>query len=695
MSDGDVSVLDGSTFVIGDRHGDVRVEVGREHGFYSDDTRFVSRWVLRVDDVALQLLGLDQDVHFAAQHFMTPCLAPDEPAPYTVTRRRLVDHVWLEQIAVANHRHATSAVRVALEVAADFADLFEVKDGTVAARPVTSVIDADGTLVLAYDRDGYGRSVTIRADVVPAAITPDGFAFELSLAPAEQWSVTFAVTPAARQPATTFPLRRARGGLAALRTAKAAELEQWLAQAPPLPTDDPSLQRTYRASLSDLGALRMHPDLMAGATLPAAGLPWFMALFGRDSLITSFQALPYLPALAATTLRVLAARQATERDDVHEREPGKILHELRFGELTVFGERPHSPYYGTADATPLFLVLLDEYHRWSGDDALVRELEPNARAALAWLDDSGDVDGDGYVEYACRNPAAGLVNQCWKDSWDSIQFADGTLARGPIATCEIQGYVYDARRRCARLARELWNDDALAARQERQADELRTSFRRDFWMPERGCHALALDGDKRQVDSLTSNIGHLLWSGLLDAGEAAATERLLLGDELHSGWGVRTLGSGEAGYNPLGYHTGTVWPHENSLIAAGLARYGRHAAAASLASSIFAAAPHFEHRLPEVFAGYSAAQTSVPVAFPTASRPQAWAAGAALLLLTTLLGIEPDAAPVARPSIAAPPSLDRQLPPRASVDARRARQTAAAQAAQIDLERDAAARRDP
>jgi glycogen debranching enzyme len=422
---------------------------------------------------------------------------------------------------------------------------------------------------------------------------------------------------------------------------KSFEHESWMGKAPELEADSASLARTYRASLSDLGALRLHPDLVEGATLPAAGLPWFMALFGRDSLLTSFQALPYLPGLAATTLRVLAARQATTRDDFHEQEPGKILHELRFGELTAFGDRPHSPYFGSADATPLFLVLLDEYHRWSGNDDLVRELEPNARAALAWIDGSGDADGDGYVEYECRNPRTGLVNQCWKDSWDSIQFADGHLARGPIATCEIQGYVYDAQRRCARLAREVWGDPALCERLEQRAASLRTSFQRDFWMPERGSFALALDGDKRQVDSLTSNIGHLLWSGLLVDDEAAVVAERLLGEELHSGWGVRTLGSREAGYNPLGYHTGTVWPHENSLIAAGLARYGHRDAASTIASVILRAAPFFEHRLPEVFAGYPASMTTVPVAYPTASRPQAWAAGAPLMLLTTLLELEP------------------------------------------------------
>jgi len=377
------------------------------------------------------------------------------------------------------------------------------------------------------------------------------------------------------------------------------------------------------------------------ATLPAAGLPWFMALFGRDSLITSLQTLPYEPGLAATTLRVLAARQAAERDDFHEMEPGKIPHELRFGELTTRGERPYSPYFGSADATPLFLVLLDEYYRWTGDAALVRELEPNARAALDWIIESGDRDGDGYVEYERRNRASGLVNQCWKDSWDAIQFADGSLARGAIATAEIQGYAYDAQVRAGRLAREVWGDPELAGSLEARAGALRIAFRRDFWLPERGCHALALDGDKRPVDSLSSNIGHLLWSGILEESVAAAVADRLLGEELFSGWGVRTLGKEEAGYNPLGYHVGTVWPHDNSLIVAGLVRYGHDEAAATIAAAMLGAAPFFEHRLPEVFAGFPRSMTSVPVAFPTASRPQAWAAGTPLLLLTTLLGLRP------------------------------------------------------
>ncbi|MGB2711461.1 MAG: glycogen debranching N-terminal domain-containing protein [Conexibacter sp.] len=639
MSERTLSVLDGSTFLVGDRVGDMRADEGRAHGFFSEDTRFVSRWVLQVDAAPLQLLGLDQDAHYAARFFLAPGVEPDDAAPWSLMRRRLVDHVWMEEVTVTNHRHAASELRMVMEVDADFADLFEVKDGVVPTRKVVSHHD-DRTLVLAYERGGFQRSVVISATRA-GTVDRRGFSYTLRLAPGERWSTTFTATPHSAQPGATFARREGQVGLDELSTSKAAELDAWLARAPVLQTQDAALARTYRASLSDLGALRLHPALAERATLPAAGLPWFMALFGRDSILTSFQALPYLPGLAATTLRVLAAHQAQTRDDFHEQEPGKILHELRFGELTAFGERPHSPYYGTADATPLFLVLLDEYHRWSGDDQLVRDLEPNARAALAWIEDSGDADGDGYVEYSRRNAHTGLVNQCWKDSWDAIQFADGRLARGPIATCEIQGYVYDAQRRAARLAREVWGDPALAERLECRAADLRTRFQRDFWIPERGCHALALDGDKRQVDSLTSNIGHVLWSGLSEEREAAATAERLLEEGLWSGWGVRTLAAGEGGYNPLGYHTGTVWPHDNSFIAAGLARYGHRQAATTIASAILGAASHFEYRLPEVFAGYPAAETSVPVAFPTASRPQAWAAGAPLLLLTTLLDLRP------------------------------------------------------
>ncbi len=309
--------------------------------------------------------------------------------------------------------------------------------------------------------------------------------------------------------------------------------------------------------------------------------------------------------------------------------------------MTAFEERPHSPYYGSADSTPLFLTLLDEYERWSGDRETVSHLEFAARAALKWIDRYGDRDGDGYVEYERRNPETGLENQCWKDSPDSIKYADGRLAKLPRATCEIQGYVYDAKMRCARLARAVWNDFDLAARLESEAQQLKSRFNHDFWIEDRSFFALALDGDKQRVDSLTSNIGHLLWSGIADVDKAAACVGHLVGKRLFSGWGVRTMAEGDAAYNPIGYHVGTIWPHDCSFIAWGLRRYGYREEAAQIAQGILEAADFFEGRLPEAFAGYPRELTGFPVEYPTACSPQAWATGAPLLLIRSLLGLEP------------------------------------------------------
>src|SRR5262245_11335950 len=310
--------------------------------------------------------------------------------------------------------------------------------------------------------------------------------------------------------------------------------------------------------------------------------------------------------------------------------------------MTAFEELPQSPYYGAADSTPLFLVLLEEYERWTGDKELVRALEREARAACEWIDRYGDRDGDGYVEYERRNAKTGLENQCWKDSWDSIAFADGTLAPLPRATCEIQGYVYDAKRRTARLARELWGDASWADRLEQQAANLKRRFNQDFWLPDRGFFAIALDGQKRKVDSLTSHIGHLLWSGLAEEDKAKRCVEHLMSDALFSGWGVRTMALGEGSYNPIGYHVGTVWPHDNSIIAWGLRVAGYKAEAARIARGILEAAELFHHRLPEAFSGYPRAATKYPVEYPTACSPQAWATGAPLLLLRALLGLDSD-----------------------------------------------------
>jgi glycogen debranching enzyme len=418
-------------------------------------------------------------------------------------------------------------------------------------------------------------------------------------------------------------------------------LKRWLDAAPRLRCDWEPLESIYRRSLVDLAALRFTPEVAGGKSLPAAGLPWFMTMFGRDSILTSLQALPFAPELAAGTLSALGEWQGSSLDDFRDEDPGRILHEMRYGEMTAFEERPHSPYYGCVDATLLYVVLLDEYERWTGDRKLVRELEYEARAALAWIDDYADLQGNGYVSYKRRNEKTGLENQCWKDSWDSISFRDGTLPGFPRATCELQGYAYDAKVRGARLARLVWKDAVLAERLEQEAADLKRRFNRDFWIEDGGYFALALDPEGRQVDTLASNNGHLLWSGIVDKSKAKTVAGHLLGPRLFSGWGVRTLAEGEGRYNPIGYHVGTVWPFDNSFIAWGLRRYGFKEEAARVAAGILDAAEFFEGRLPEAFGGYERSLTKYPVQYPTACSPQAWSTGAPLLLLRTMLGLEP------------------------------------------------------
>ncbi len=418
-------------------------------------------------------------------------------------------------------------------------------------------------------------------------------------------------------------------------------LDKWLDEAPRLECDWEPLKRTYQRSLVDLAALRFSPPVLAGHSLPAAGLPWFMTMFGRDSIFTSLQALPFTSELAASTLMALGIWQGTRVDDFRDEDPGRILHEMRYGEMTAFEERPHSPYYGCADATMLYVVLLDEYERWTGDTKLVRALEQTARAALAWIDDYADLQGNGYVSYQRRNEKTGLENQCWKDSWDSISYRDGRLPGFPRATCELQGYAYDAKMRGARLARQVWKDPAYADRLEKEAADLKRRFNRDFWVADGEYFALALDTDGAQVDALSSNNGHLLWSGIVDKNKVKAVARHLMGSRLYSGWGVRTLAEGEGRFNPIGYHVGTIWPFDNSFIAWGLRRYGFKEEAARIASGILDAAEFFDGRLPEAFGGYAREVTKYPVQYPTSCSPQAWSTGAPLLLLRTMLGLEP------------------------------------------------------
>jgi glycogen debranching enzyme len=633
-----ISILDGSTFLVSDLRGDIDASPDEPHGFFFRDTRFLSRWKLTANGSPLSVLSTDETQYFSSTHFLVPPTGTVNDNPtVSIHRNRTIGDGFHEDVTVLNHDAKPLEVELRLEADADFADLFEVKDALEKRGERYTRVEGD-TLVLGYKRGDFVRESRIRCSR-EADVDERGFTLHVQVDPHDEWNTCIFVQPVTAEGPVEI---KHRHGDEQAHPNIGLSLEEFLTDAPQLETDWDPLEHIYERSLVDLAALRFTSELFPEQSLPAAGLPWFMTVFGRDSLITSYQVLPFVPELAETTLRVLAARQATEDDPFRDAEPGKILHEIRFGELTHFDERPHSPYYGTADATPLFLVLLDEYERWTGDADLVRELEPNARAALDWIDEHGDRDGDGYVEYERRNVETGLENQCWKDSWDSIRFADGTIAKGPIATCEIQGYVYDAKLRTARLAREIWDDAALAERLEHEAAELRRRFNEDFWLSQRECYALALDGEKRAVDSITSNVGHLLWSGIVDEERAEAIAGHLLGDALFSGWGVRTMAEGEGGYNPIRYHNGTVWPHDNSLIAHGLARYGFRKQATKIALATLEAATFFRYRLPEVFAGYRRGRTSFPVEYPTASSPQAWATGTPLLLLRVLLGLEPD-----------------------------------------------------
>ncbi len=635
-----VSILEGNEFVVGNRRGDLEATPTDNHGLFLDDTRFLSRWVLTVNGMRPAVLSVDDLSYFRVVHFLalaTGTVYVD--SHLSVVRQRWLGGGFHEDLTLTNHDRKPMDLEIRLEAAADFADLFEVKDKLQKKGELYRHVEADGQLTLGYRRERYCRETRITSSV-PADVSENGLTFQVHLEPQAQWSTWFEVIAVKKPGQSARPRVHGHDPGGEPRPELAQNLKRWLDDAPKIATSWDPLKHIFRRSLVDLAALRFRTRVVPGA-LPAAGLPWFMAIFGRDSLLTSFQALPFVPELARTTLQTLALLQARRDDPFRDAEPGKILHELRLGELTAFEDVPHSPYYGSADATPLFLILLEEYERWTGDGELARSLESEARAAVNWIDHYGDRDGDGYIEYERRNPK-GIENQCWKDSWDSIAFADGTLAVTPRATCELQGYAYDAKLRTARLARELWNDPSWAATLERQAAELKLRFNNDYWIPERRFFALGLDGNKRKIDALTSNIGHLLWSGIAEEDKAKSCVEHLMSDALFSGWGVRTMAQGEGSYNPIGYHVGTVWPHDTSFIAWGLRRYGYRTEAARLSRGVLEAAEFFHFRLPEAFGGYSRELTKYPVEYPTACSPQAWATGAPLLLLRALLGLESD-----------------------------------------------------
>ncbi|TDC33778.1 glycogen debranching protein [Micromonospora sp. 15K316] len=632
------------------------VPKGTIGGLVHDDTRFLDRWELTLNDAPLLVLGSGTVDPFSAAFFLANTDLPDLPPNRVgVRRQRFVGDGMYERIELRYFGSDPVDLRLRLAAGTDFADLFEIKEsGRDRSTQIVRQHERDGSaLCFAYRNGTYYAMVRVETEPAATELEDDSLVWRLRLTRGEAWRCELRV-PLHCGDERFQPVARSFGDVFE-RDAEDPSA-RWLASVPRLDSGSDRLVAVYRKSAADLASMRLEKRIWGEpVVLHAAGLPWFMTVFGRDTLITGYQTIALGSAMARGTLLVLASHQAQDHDDFTDREPGKIFHEFRSGELTQLGLKPYQPYYGGADTTALWLVVLSEHWRWTGDEELVRKLWPNALAALRWIDEHGDLHGRGYVGYATRS-REGLGNQCWRDSPDGVQFADGTIPVLPIATCETQGYTYDAKIRMAELAEGPMRDPALAQRLRAEAAALRERFNRDFWVPERGgYYAVGLDGDGRQIDSMTSNMGHLLWSGIVPPERARLVAAQLMSDEMFSGWGVRTLSTADSGYNPIGYHVGTVWPHDNSIIAAGLARYGQHEAAYRIIGAMMEASAYSEHRLPEAFSGYDRRFGRRPVPYPTACNPQAWASGAPLLFLRTLLGLEAvDGRLVIEPQLPAP-----------------------------------------
>jgi glycogen debranching enzyme len=661
-------LTDRGTFAVTAPDGDITGTRGATpDGLFVQDARHLSRWRLTADGAPLTVLTGDDD-----RVVLIPPGTRDEPAAYTVVREQAVAAgALVERLTVLNNLPRPVKARLELSVAADFADQFELRsdrrryDKGGAAHETAATPDG---VVFRYRRGpDWDSSTTVTADPAPTAVgsaaqEEDGrvLSWQLALPAHGSRELTLAVrafAAHAEAPADVAGHGGAAGagGItapAALRAHQAAAAREFT-DAEPRPADLaetagaagpagpgalPGLAPAVRRGMADLASLRIAATGPDGEPrdVPGAGIPWFLTLFGRDSLLTSLFALPYRPALAAGTLAALAAAQGVTDDPARLEQPGRIPHELRHGELAHFRQVPYGRYYGSVDATPLFLVLLQAYTEATGDVRSATRLEGHARAAVDWMFRDGGLDDHGWLVYTSDEQGGGLANQNWKDSAGAICFADGVQATGAIAVAEAQGYAYDALRRTAHLATTVWHDTSYARRLEDAAQELRRRFPEEFWLAEADFPAMALDGTRRKVDALGSDAGHLLWSGLLDQHRAERVGRRLLQPDFFSGWGIRTLAAGQAPYHPLSYHRGCVWPHDNAVIALGLARHGLAAEARSVAAALLAAARHHDWRLPEVMAGYGADSHPAPVPYPHSCSPQAWAAATPLALLTAL-----------------------------------------------------------
>jgi glycogen debranching enzyme len=636
-----LALKSGAMFVCSRRDGDIRPARASGEGLYIEDTRHLSELRLTVGGLLpVPLSSVMESGHYAVINATNPVLGPEVGAPVpqetlNVRRTVLIADRLFYRVRIRNFGPEPVVTVVEVSLAADFADVFEVRGvgrGT-SGRLLEPTRDGDRVRFGYVAADGEHRETLVELEPSPARVRIDGerahVAWDIRLDVRESISLWITVTPSGVGVGEAEPM--AAEGAAALESAHAT----WVDACAQITTDNELFDRLVDASVRDLHALMMP---VGSDRLPAAGIPWYVAPFGRDSLLTACESLMINPDVARGTLLVLAGLQAHHDEAWRDAEPGKILHELRTGELARTGHIPHTPYYGTVDATPLFLMVAGGYYRWTLDlDTMVR-LRPALDAALAWIDDWGDRDGDGFIEYQRRAPA-GLINHGWKDSHDSIVHADGAIAEGPIALVEVQGYVYEAKLRIADVYEAL-GDSPRADRLRAEAGELRAAFNEAFWDPDEGFFVLALDGRKAQVRSVTSNPAHCLYCGIVDDDKAALVAERLMAADMFSGWGIRTLSGSSPAYNPMSYHNGSIWPHDNAIAAAGLKRYGFDAATDRIAAGLFdVASGARDFRLPELFCGFQRDGSRAIVAYPVACIPQAWAATSPFMLLQAMLGI--------------------------------------------------------
>jgi glycogen debranching enzyme len=634
----------GDTFAVFDLHGDIGMYGDGEQGLYHEGTRYLSRLRLRLN--GLRPLLLSARVKEDNELFGADLTNPDIPLgePGVVLSRDLVhlfrarflwDGTWHESIRLRNYGHSTVQIALTLDTDADFADIFEVR-GTRRDRRGTrrDPIATGHELRFEYrGLDGEERWTSIEWDRPPTTVSGGVMRFEFELAAGAPAALTLAIR-CEREGRIVAPR-----GFDSAMTESCEALERARAEYATIETSSERFNQWVRRSAADL---RMLASPTPYGEYPYAGVPWFSTPFGRDGIITALQTLWVNPRLARGVLSYLAATQADGFNAAQDAEPGKILHETRASEMARLGEVPFGRYYGSIDSTPLFVVLAGAYFERTGDRAFLTQLWPHIDRALEWIDRHGDRDGDGFVEYARRSPT-GLVQQGWKDSQDSVFHADGTLADAPIALCEVQAYVYDARCRAAWIADAL-GDPARADRLRHQAEQLRGAFEERFWCEEERTYALALDGHKQRCRVRSSNAGHCLFGGLADPQRARRVAEGLVGPEMFSGWGIRTLSAEERRYNPMSYHNGSVWPHDNGLVAAGFSRYGFDDLVAAPFAALFEASVTMDvHRLPELFCGFHRRPGEGPTLYPVACSPQAWAAGVVFQLIQACTKLSVDA----------------------------------------------------